>query len=64
MGNMGTVKTVIDKARELVETEGKEAAIKFFEDRINSLSPPKDFGEVCKIAGAKTAIQWINGEIK
>ena len=52
--------TVIDKAKELIKEVGKEKAIEYFEERIKKLTPPKDFGEICKIAGAETAIDFIN----
>ncbi len=52
--------TVIDKAEHLLETEGKEKAIQYFKDRIAALSPPSNFGDVCKISGAKTAIIYLN----
>ena len=56
--------TVIDKAKELIESVGKEEAIKVFEKRIEELGHPKNFEEVCKLSGLETAIQFIKGEIK
>ncbi|QHB38773.1 hypothetical protein HWC92_gp14 [Flavobacterium phage vB_FspS_morran9-1] len=52
--------TVISKAKELLETEGKEKAIEFFENRIKEIGEPKNFQEVCNISGNKIAIKWIN----
>lgn len=54
-------KTVIDTAKELVESIGKEEAIKVFEKRIAEYGTPKDFETICKISGLKTAIEYING---
>lgn len=51
--------TVIDKAKELIDTVGKEKAIEYFEDRIKQHSPPKEFSDITKIAGAETAIEFI-----
>lgn len=55
--------TVIDKAKELLEKEGKGKAIAFFEERIKDIGNPKNFQEVCNIAGNKTAIKWIKDQI-
>lgn len=51
--------TVIDKAKELIQEVGKDKAIEYFEERIKNLTPPKNFGESCKIAGAEIAIGYI-----
>lgn len=56
-------KTVIQYARELIETVGHEEAIKVFEQRIKDTGNPKSFEEVCKISGWETAIRFIKGEI-
>ena len=55
--------TVIGKAKELVETLGKEEAIKVFEKRIKDFGVPKNFEELCVVIGWETAIDWIKGEI-
>ena len=55
--------TVIDKAKELLESHGEEYAIKFFENRINEIGEPKSFQDICNISGNETAIQWLKGEI-
>jgi hypothetical protein len=52
--------TIIEKARELIQTVGKEEAIKFFEKRIGELGEPQNFEEVCKLSGWETAIEFIN----
>lgn len=57
------VVTVIDKAIELVESVGKEEAIKFFESRINEIKEPINFEQLCKISGWETAIDYIKGNI-
>jgi len=56
-------KTVIQYAKELIESVGREEAIKVFEKRIEELGKPKNFEEVCKLSGWETAIQFIKGEI-
>jgi hypothetical protein len=56
-------KTVISYAKELVETVGKEEAIKVFETRIKDMGEPKNFEEICKLSAWETAIQYIKGEI-
>lgn len=55
--------TVIGKANELVVQHGKEYAIKYFQDKIDEMGKPKDFGELCKQSGWVTAIKHIKGEI-
>jgi len=55
--------TVIGKAKELIESVGKDEAIKFFEDRIKKLGKPKDFEELCMLSGWETAIDFIKGKI-
>jgi len=57
-------KTVIDKAKELIEEVGKEKAIEYFQKRISDIGEPKSFEDICMITGNKTAIAYINGEIK
>ena len=47
--------TVIDKAKELLEAEGSEKAILFFEERIKEIGDPKCFQDVCNISGNKVA---------
>ncbi len=44
-------KTVIGKARELVEVHGEEYAIKYFQDKIDEMGQPKDFGDFCRKTG-------------
>jgi hypothetical protein len=56
-------KTVIQYARELIESVGEEAAIKVFEKRIEELGHPKNFEEFSKLSGWETAIKFIKGEI-
>jgi len=58
------MKSVIAYAKELIETVGKEEAIKVFENRIKDMGVPKNFEELCKLSGWETAIQYIKGEIK
>lgn len=53
------VKTVISKAKELLETEGKEIAINFFQVRIDEIGEPKNFQDICNISGSEVAIEWI-----
>ena len=57
------VQTIIGKAKELIESVGKDEAIKFFEDKISKLGKPKDFEELCIMSGWETAIDFIKGEI-
>lgn len=59
---MSKPKSVISHAQELLETVGKEEAIKHFQDKIDSLTPPKNFQEICMISGNKTAIDYLNGK--
>lgn len=56
-------KSVIKYAKELIDSVGKEEAIKVFEKRILELGKPKSFEETCKLSGWETAIQYIKGEI-
>jgi hypothetical protein len=56
-------KTVIKYAQELIDTVGKEEAIKVFEKRIGDFGEPKNFEELCKVSGWEVAIQYIKGEI-
>lgn len=51
--------TIIGKAKELLQTHGKEYAIKFFQDRIEQIGTPKNFDDVCAISGNETAIEWL-----
>ena len=55
--------TIIDKAKELIDSVGKDEAIKFFEKQIEELGEPKNFGDICKLSGCETAIQFIKGEL-
>lgn len=55
--------TVIGKAKELIAQGGKEYAIKHFQDKLDEMGEPKDFGELCKQSGFLTAIKYIKGEI-
>ena len=57
-------KTVITYAKELIESVGKEEAIKVFEKRIEDFGEPKDFDGICKVSGWEVAIQYIKEEIK
>ena len=54
--------TVIDKAKELLETLGSDSAIKYFSDKI--VLTPRSFQEVCNNAGYTTAIKWIHDNSK
>jgi hypothetical protein len=56
--------TVISKAKELIEEVGTEKAIAFFQKRIDDIGIPKNFQDVCNIAGNETAIDFIKGNIK
>ncbi len=55
---------VITKAKELIETVGKEDAIKMLEKKIEELGEPKNFEEICKLSGLETALNYVKGEIK
>jgi hypothetical protein len=55
--------TIIDKAKELIKSKGKDEAIKFFKDRIHSIGTPKSFQDVCDISGNETAIEFIKNKI-
>lgn len=55
--------TVRSKARELLETEGKESAIAFFEERIKKIGEPKSFQDVYNISVNKIVIKWINDQV-
>jgi len=57
------MKTVISKAKELVEEFGDDYAIKYFQDKIDNIGIPKDFEEICKLSGFETAINYIKGNI-
>jgi len=54
--------TVIGKAKELLEKEGKEKAIAFFEERIKKIGEPKNFQDICNISGNETAIKWLKDQ--
>lgn len=56
--------SVITKAKELIETVGKEDAIKMLEKKIEELGEPKNFEEICKLSGLETALNYVKGEIK
>lgn len=56
-------KSVISKAKELVEEFGNDYAIKYFQDKINELGTPNNFEEICKLSGYETAINYIKGDI-
>ena len=56
--------SVITKAKELIETFGKEDAIKMLEKKIEELGEPKNFEEICKLSGLETALNYVKGEIK
>ncbi len=57
-------KTIIQYAKELVESVGKEEAIKVFEKRIEDMGEPKNFQDICILSGWETAIEFIKGNIK
>lgn len=57
-------KTVISKAKELIEEVGTEKAIAFFQKRIDDIGEPKNFQDICNISGNQTAIDFIKGNIK
>lgn len=56
-------KTIIDKAKELIEEVGHEKAIEFFQERINEIGEAKNFQDVCNISANETAINFIKGRI-
>lgn len=56
--------SVITKAKELIETVGKEDTIKMLEKKIEELGEPKNFEEICKLSGLETALNYVKGEIK
>lgn len=56
--------SVITKAKELIETVGKEDAIKMLEKKIEELGEPKNFEEICKLSGLETALNYVKVEIK
>lgn len=55
--------SVISRAENLIQTVGKEEAIKAFEKEIEELGEPKNFEELCILSGKQTAIQYIKGEL-
>lgn len=50
---MNRPQSVIGKAKELLETHGKEYAIKFFQEKIN------ESNDIFSISGYETAIEWL-----
>lgn len=50
--------TVIDKAKELISTVGKEEAIEQLRSVIVAIGEPKSFEDACKISGLETAIDY------
>ena len=56
---MNTSQSVIGKAKELLQTHGKEYALKFFNDKIQQITPAQNFEDTCIIAGYETAIEWL-----
>ena len=42
----------------MIESYGKEYAIKYWKDKIIELSPPLDFEEQCIIAGCEIALEF------
>jgi hypothetical protein len=51
--------TIIAKAKELIEEQGTEKAIQYFQNKIDEIGEAKDFPSVCKIAGFEIAIEFI-----
>lgn len=51
--------SIVGKARLLVESHGKEYAINFYKNKIEELGAPKNFEDVCTLAGYETAIEWL-----
>ena len=52
-------RTVIGKAKELIEEVGTERAIAFFQERIDSIGEAKNFDDISKISGYEVAIEYI-----
>jgi hypothetical protein len=57
--NTEKMKTIIDKAKELIESEGVDKAIDFFQKRIADIAEPKSFKELCAISAHEAAIDFI-----
>lgn len=53
------MKTVIQKAKELVKSVGPEEAIAMFQQRIEKIGKPKNFEDVCTLSGCEVAIEFI-----
>lgn len=52
-------KTVISKAKELIQEQGKSCAIQYFQEKIDKMGEPKDFAQLCQQSGWETAINFI-----
>lgn len=53
--------TKIQAAKLIIESEGKEAAIKHFQDRLDKENEKetKDFSWICETSALKTVIEFI-----
>ena len=54
--------TKIQKAKELIESNGKDHAIKYFQDKLDSVNEvynPQIFSHVCELSALKTVIEFI-----
>lgn len=52
-------KSIINKAKELIDSVGKEEAVKVFEKKIEELGEPKNFEEICKLSGCTEPLYFI-----
>ena len=57
-------RTVIKKAKELIQEVGEEGAIKYFQDKLDEMGEPKNFEDTCVQSGWEVAIEYIKGNIK
>lgn len=51
--------TIIEKAKELIQSHGKDYAISYFADKITALGEPKNFSEICKLSGWSIAVKYM-----
>jgi hypothetical protein len=53
-------KTIVDKASELIKTEGYENAVLFYQKRLENIGFPKNMQEVFDVAANEAMIEYIN----
>ena len=56
--------SIITRAKELINSFGKEETIIYFEKEIEKLGEPKSFEDMCKLSGFETAIKYIKEELE